>query len=89
MKRQIVALVTRLGLKCQVINHDSEGIRVRHVVLDMYMSICHASSVKDTRLIALIETKQMKALKTVAKRQKVSLAEVVRRAINEYLARKR
>jgi hypothetical protein len=40
---------------------------------------------KDTRLIALIEASQMKALKASAKRQKVSLAEVVRRAIGEYL----
>jgi predicted HicB family RNase H-like nuclease len=40
---------------------------------------------KDTRLIALIEAKQMKALKAAANREKVSLAEVVRRAINAYL----
>jgi len=37
--------------------------------------------VKDTRLIALIEAKQMKVLKAVAKREKISLAEVVRRAL--------
>jgi len=36
---------------------------------------------KDTRLIALIERKQMKVLKAAAKRQKISLAEVVRRAL--------
>jgi Ribbon-helix-helix protein, copG family len=40
---------------------------------------------KDTRLIALIEAKQMKALKAAAKREKVSLGEVVRRAISSYL----
>jgi hypothetical protein len=40
---------------------------------------------KDTRLIALIEGKQMKGLKVAAKREKVSLAEVVRRAIDAYL----
>jgi hypothetical protein len=36
---------------------------------------------KDTRLIALIEAKQMRALKAAAKRAKVSLAEIVRRFI--------
>jgi hypothetical protein len=41
--------------------------------------------VKDTRLIALIEASQMKALKNVAKREKVSSAEIVRRAISRYL----
>jgi len=40
---------------------------------------------KDTRLIALIEAGQMKALKAAAKREKVSLAEIVRRAITNYL----
>jgi hypothetical protein len=40
---------------------------------------------KDTRLIALIEAKQMKALRAAARREKVSLAEVVRRAISAYL----
>ncbi len=40
---------------------------------------------KDTRLIALIEAKQMKALKAAAKREKVSSGEVVRRAITNYL----
>jgi Ribbon-helix-helix protein, copG family len=40
---------------------------------------------KDTRLIALIEAGQMRALKAAAKREKVSLAEVVRRAIDAYL----
>jgi hypothetical protein len=40
---------------------------------------------KDTRLIALIEAKQMNRLKVAAKREKVSLAEVVRRAIDAYL----
>jgi Ribbon-helix-helix protein, copG family len=43
---------------------------------------------KDTRLIALIESAQMRALKATAKRDKVSLAEVVRRAISEYLKAK-
>ena len=33
----------------------------------------------------LIEAKQMRSLKAVAKREKVSLAEVVRRAISAYL----
>jgi len=45
--------------------------------------------VKDTRLIALIEQKQMKALKAAAKREKASLAEIVRRAINEFLERRK
>jgi hypothetical protein len=40
---------------------------------------------KDTRLIALIEAGQMRALKAAAKREKVSLAEIVRRAITNYL----
>jgi hypothetical protein len=40
---------------------------------------------KDTRLIALIESKQMKALKALAKRENISLGEVVRRAITNYL----
>ena len=40
---------------------------------------------KDTRLIALIEAGQMRALKAAAKRENVSLAEVVRRAIGSYL----
>ena len=35
---------------------------------------------------ALVEPKQMRALKAVAKQEKVSLAGVVRRAINAYLA---
>ena len=40
---------------------------------------------KDTRLIALIEAGQMRALKAEAKREKVSLAEIVRQAITNYL----
>jgi len=40
---------------------------------------------KDTRLIALIERKQMNALKALAKREDISLGEVVRRAITRYL----
>jgi hypothetical protein len=40
---------------------------------------------KDTRLIALIEAGQMRRLKAAAKREKVSLAEIVRRAIDVYL----
>jgi hypothetical protein len=40
---------------------------------------------KDTRLIALIEPGQMRALKAAAKRERVSLAEIVRRAISSYL----
>jgi hypothetical protein len=40
---------------------------------------------KDTRLIALVEARQMKALKAVAKRGNISLGEVVRRAITRYL----
>jgi len=40
---------------------------------------------KDKRLIALIEPGQMKALKAAAKRGKVSLAEIVRRALAVYL----
>jgi hypothetical protein len=42
---------------------------------------------KDTRLIALIEAGQMRALKAAAKREKVSLAEIVRRALTNYLRR--
>jgi hypothetical protein len=42
-------------------------------------------AMKDTRLIALIEAGQMRALKAAAKREKVSLAEIVRRAISSYL----
>jgi len=45
--------------------------------------------VKDTRLIALVEAGQMKALKAVAKREKASLAEIVRRAIDEFLERRK
>jgi hypothetical protein len=47
--------------------------------------MCYIQSMKDTRLIALIEAKQMRALRAAAKREKASLAEVVRRAINSYL----
>jgi hypothetical protein len=49
--------------------------------LDMYRSLGYGYLMKDTRLIALIEAKQMKMLKAVAKREKISLAEVVRRAL--------
>ena len=55
------------------------------VGIDMYMYMWHAESMKDTRLIALIERKQMKALKAISKREKVSLGEIVRRAISSYL----
>ena len=55
------------------------------MTIDMYMSIRYSQRMKDRRLIALIEPKQMKALKAAAKREKVSLAEVVRRAIDAYL----
>ncbi len=51
----------------------------------MYMCILYSEAMKDARLIALIERKQMKALKTAAKRKGVSLGEVVRQAINRYL----
>ena len=51
----------------------------------MYMFMCYAEPMKDTRLIALIEAGQMRRLKAAAKREKVSLAEVVRRAISAYL----
>jgi hypothetical protein len=47
--------------------------------------MCYLELMKDTRLIALIEAKQMKGLRAAAKREKVSLAEVVRRAISSYL----
>ena len=47
------------------------------------------SSMKDTRLIALIEVGQMKALKAAAKREKSSVAEVVRKAIDAYLDQRR
>jgi hypothetical protein len=43
---------------------------------------------KDTRLITLIEASQMKKLRAQAKAEKVSVAEVVRRAIFNYLAKK-
>jgi hypothetical protein len=55
------------------------------LTVDMYMFMCYIELMKDTRLIALIEAKQMRALRAAAKREKVSLAEVVRRAINLYL----
>jgi hypothetical protein len=58
-----------------------EALRIR----DMYMFMCYAEPMKDTRLIALIEAGQMRRLKAAAKREKVSLAEVVRRAISAYL----
>jgi predicted HicB family RNase H-like nuclease len=38
---------------------------------------------KDTRLVVLVEAKQMKALRAAAKRRKISLGEVVRRAIDK------
>jgi predicted HicB family RNase H-like nuclease len=38
---------------------------------------------KDTRLVVLVEAKQMKALRAAAKKQKISLGEVVRRAIDK------
>jgi len=43
---------------------------------------------KDTRLIALIESSMMKALEAESKKEKVSIAEIVRRAIAQYLAQK-
>jgi len=54
-------------------------------VIDMYMFMCYCQCVKDARLIALIEPGQMKALKARSKREKISLAEVVRRALEMYL----
>jgi hypothetical protein len=45
--------------------------------------------VKDTRLIALIEAVQMKALLDRAKRENTSLAEQVRRALTQYLKSKK
>jgi len=51
----------------------------------MYRYLSYGWSMKDTRLIALIEAKQMKALKATAKRKQVSLGEVVRQAIYRYL----
>lgn len=53
--------------------------------MDMYIFMCYGESMKDTRLIALIEPGQMRALKAAARREKVSLAEIVRRAISSYL----
>jgi hypothetical protein len=44
---------------------------------------------KDARLITLIEPKKVKALQAVAKREKSSVAEVVRKAIDAYLEQKR
>ncbi len=56
--------------------------------IDMYRYFGYLGTMKDTRLIALIEQKQMKALKAAAKREKVSLGEIVRRAISAYLRKK-
>jgi hypothetical protein len=58
---------------------------LQRTYIDMYMSMLYSQTMKDTRLIALIERKQMKALKAAAKRKGVSLGEVVRRAISSYL----
>ena len=43
---------------------------------------------KDTRLIALIESTQMKALVARTKREGISIAEGVRRALEMYLKEK-
>jgi hypothetical protein len=59
------------------------------VQLDMYMYMCDDWPMKDTRLIALIEPSQMRALKALAKRQKTSLAEVVRQALTAHLAKEK
>ncbi|MGI0133399.1 MAG: ribbon-helix-helix protein, CopG family [Candidatus Micrarchaeaceae archaeon] len=42
---------------------------------------------KDQRLIALIDPKMMKTLKATSKKAKCSVAEVVRQALAEYLAK--
>lgn len=44
---------------------------------------------KDARLIALIERGQMRRLKAAAKRQKITMAEAVRKAIDLFLERKK
>jgi len=43
---------------------------------------------KDTRLIALIEPSMMKAALAASKKAKVSVAEIVRRALQDYLKKK-
>jgi hypothetical protein len=40
---------------------------------------------KDARLVALIEPKQLKLLKRAAKRGKITMGEAVRQAIAKYL----
>lgn len=42
---------------------------------------------KDAKLLCLIERSQMSAAKASAKAQGISLAEVVRRALNQYLSK--
>lgn len=58
-------------------------------MIDMHMSMCQSSDMKDTRLIALVERRMMKSLEAVSKKARVSVAETVRRAIVEYLKRVR
>jgi hypothetical protein len=43
---------------------------------------------KDTRLIALVEPSMMKAIVAASKKAKVSVAEIVRRALQEFLSKK-
>jgi len=46
---------------------------------------CQYAAMKDQRLIALITKEQMNGLLRLSKQNKVSLAEIVRRAIDSYL----
>jgi Ribbon-helix-helix domain len=43
---------------------------------------------KDTRLIALVEPSMMKSIVAASRKTKVSVAEIVRRALQEYLKKK-
>lgn len=61
------------------------GSPLESIVVDLYMFMCYACGMKTARLIALIEPETMKALKAEGRKLKVSLAEVVRRAISVYL----
>jgi hypothetical protein len=77
--------VSHTPVHVNVLAKDSMCWPKTNVDIDMYRFKSYGWTVKDTRLIALIERKQMKALKAAAKREGVSLGEVVRRAITRYL----
>jgi hypothetical protein len=43
--------------------------------------------IKDTRLITLVDRSMMKAIEAASKKEETSVAEIVRRAIQEWLKR--